>query len=119
MLTSNYTSKCMDFSRCFKGMDGITTLQCEDSGSDYEYFEGAVFINHIEFVCISKYGGEKYMVYINNPYCEVDNDGCAIFTKDHPQQQWIFGYYESFKRALNKAKSIVEKRKYPKPIEVW
>lgn len=119
MAVSNYTSKCMEFSRCFKGMRGITTLQCEDNESGHEFFEGSVYINHIEFLCISKFGEEKYMVHINNPDCEVDDDGCAIFTEEHPQQQWTFGYYKSFKQALNKAKEIVEKRAYPKPIDVW
>ena len=45
--------------------------------------------------------------------------GCPIFTKEHPQQQWVFGYYESFNRALNRAVAITKARKYPKPIEIW
>lgn len=61
----------------------------------------------------------KFMVYINNPGCPVDADGCPIFTKEHPQQQWVFGYYESFNRALNRAVAITKARKYPKPIEIW
>ena len=34
-------------------------------------------------------------------------------------QQWMFGYYESFNRALNRAVAITKARKYPKPIEIW
>lgn len=48
----------------------------------------------------------KYMVYINNP-------------KGHEGQQMVFGYYKTFVRAINKAKAIVEKREYPKPVEIW
>lgn len=46
------------------------------------------------------------MVYINDP-------------SGHDNEQWVFGYYKTFARALNKAKTIVEKREYPKPIETW
>lgn len=70
-----------------------------------------------EFAIIATDG--KFMVYINNPGCPVDADGCPIFTKEHPQQQWVFGYYESFNRALNRAVAITKARKYPKPIEIW
>lgn len=47
-----------------------------------------------------------YMVYINNP-------------NGHDGEQWVFGYYKTFGRALKKAVAIVEKREYPKPIEIW
>ncbi len=47
-----------------------------------------------------------YMVYINNP-------------NGHDGKQWVFGYYKTFGRALKKAAAIVEKREYPKPIEIW
>ena len=47
-----------------------------------------------------------YMVYINNP-------------NGHDGEQWVFGYYKTFDRALKKAAAIVEKREYPKPIEIW
>ncbi len=115
---SYYTEKCIEFRKCFEGMRGVTTFQDEE---DYDggFFEGTVYINNLEFITISYMGEKDYMVHINNPGCEVDDDGCPIFTEEHPQQQWVFGYYKSFKRALNKAKAIVEKRTYPKPIQIW
>lgn len=67
---------------------------------------GTVYINNYEFVCIDQLTENKYMVYINDP-------------SGHDNEQWVFGYYKTFARALNKAKTIVEKREYPKPIETW
>ena len=99
--SSLYTPRCKDFNAAFKGMPGITTHATEISRDDGTFadFDGAV--------------------YINNPGCPVDADGCPVFTKEHPQQQWVFGYYESFKRALNRAMAIVRGYTYPKPIEIW
>lgn len=85
--------------------------QCTDFG-------GSAYVDKLEWVAIIATDG-KFMVYINNPGCPVDADGCPIFTKEHPQQQWVFGYYESFNRALNRAVAITKARKYPKPIEIW
>lgn len=104
MATSNYTSKCMEFSKNFKGMQGVTTHQSDDE--EVHYFSGTVYINRYEFVCIDQLAESKYMVYINNP-------------KGHEGQQIVFGYYKTFSRAINKAKAIVEKREYPKPVEIW
>lgn len=104
MATSNYTSKCMEFSKNFKGMQGVTTHQSDDE--EAHYFSGTVYINRYEFVCIDQLTENKYMVYINNP-------------KGHEGQQMVFGYYKTFVRAINKAKAIVEKREYPKPVEIW
>lgn len=84
----------------------------------YADFDGTVYINHLEWVSIISTDGE-YMVYVNNPGCPVDTDGCPIFSKEHPNEQWVFGYYNSFKRALNRAFSITKKKEYPKPIEKW
>ena len=89
--SSLYTPRCKDFNAAFKGMPGITTHATDG----------------------------KFMVYINNPGCPVDADGCPVFTKEHPQQQWVFGYYESFRRALNRAMAIVRAGTYPKLIEIW
>ena len=86
--------------------------------SECGFFDASVYVNGLEFVQVVE-ESERYMVFINNPYCEVDENGSAIFTKEHPQQQWVFGYYKSLKRAINMAKSIVINGKYPKPIEVW
>lgn len=36
--TSNYTPKCLEFSKYFKGMQGVTTHQSEDI--DYKIFRG-------------------------------------------------------------------------------
>lgn len=117
MATSHYTDKCMEFHMHFQRMESVTTFETEDV--EFDDFSGSVCINNLEFVSVNKLKEGVYMVYINNPDCEVDELGCPIFTEEHPQQQWIFGYYKSFKRALNKAKEIVEKRAYPKPIEIW
>lgn len=112
--TSNlYTPRCKDFNAAFKGMPSITTHATEISREDGTFadFDGSVYINHREWVAITATDG-KFMVYINNP-------GCPVFTKEHPQQQWVFGYYESFKRALNRAMAIVRGYTYPAPIEIW
>jgi hypothetical protein len=85
--------------------------QCTDFG-------GSAYVDKLEWVAIIATDG-KFMVYINNPGCPVDADGCPIFTKEHPQQQLVFGYYESFNMALNRAVAITKARKYPKPIEIW
>lgn len=69
-------------------------------------FSGTVYINNYEFVCIDQLTESKYMVYINNP-------------SGHDNEQWVFGYYKTFARALNKATAIVGKREYPKPVETW
>ena len=102
--TSNYTPKCLEFSKYFKGMQGVTTHQIEDI--EYNYFSGTVYVNHYEFVCIDQMEKSGYMVYINNPSA-------------HNGEQWVFGYYKTFVRALKKVAAIVEKRKYDKPIEIW
>ena len=102
--TSNYTPKCLEFAKYFKGMQGVTTHQSEDI--DYNDFSGTVYVNRYEFVCIDQMEESGYMVYINNP-------------NGHDGEQWVFGYYKTFSRALKKAAAIVEKREYPKPIEIW
>lgn len=119
--SSYYTPRCMDFKATFKDLPGVTTFEHEMITYDGKHtdFGGTAYINHLEFVSIIDIGGGEYMVYINNPGCPVDNDGNPVFSEEHPQQQWVFGYYTSFKRALNKALSIVQKRKYPKPIEIY
>ena len=126
--TTYYSAKCLAFAAAFAGMGNVTTFNTErvaancagypiaDSG---EFFEGTVYINKREFVCVGEWDNGEFTVYINNPHCEVTSDGCAIFTDEHPQQQFIFGRYKSFKRALNKAVAIVKAGKYPKPIEIY
>lgn len=93
----------MEFAAFFKGMPGVTTFQSENT--DYNDFSGTVYINGQEFVCIDQVEESRFMVYINNPY---DDD-----------LQWVFGYYRTFRGALNKAKKITERREYPKPVETW
>lgn len=104
MAISNYTPKCMEFSKHFKGVQGVTTHQSDNE--EAHYFSGTVYINNYEFVCIDQLTENKYMVYINNP-------------SGHDNEQCVFGYYKTFARALNKATAIVEKREYPKPVETW
>src|SRR5574344_581882 len=118
--SSLYTPRCKDFKAAFKGLANITTHATETIHYDGSFtdFDGSVYINHREWVSIGETDG-KLMVYINNPGCPVDADGCTVFTKEHPQQQWVFGDYESFKRALNRALAIVRGYIYPKPIEIW
>lgn len=128
-----YSDKCGTFRKAFKDMADVTTFETEwvegregwhgvpdvIKNQDCGDFNGTAYIGNIEFVAVSGNPAEGYEVYINNPNCEVDENGCAIFTDEHPQQQWIFGRYGSFKRTVNKAAAIVKARKYPKPIEVW
>lgn len=96
--------KCIEFLKLFKGKQGLTTFQNENK--EAHYFSGTVYVDHIEFVCMDELKGGDYMVYINNPeVCE--------------GKQLVFGYYKSFRRALNRVASIVENRKYPRPIEIW
>ena len=118
--SSYYTPHCKAFKDAFRGLPGVTTYTQETIADDGQYtdFDGTVYINHLEWVSIIATDG-KYMVYVNNPGCPVDADGCPIFSKEHPQQQWVFGYYDSFKRALNRVFSITKKMEYPKPIEKW
>ena len=118
--SSLYTPRCKDFNAAFKGLANVTTHATETNHYDGTFtdFDGSVYINHREWVSIAETDG-KFMVYINNPGCPVDADGCPVFTKEHPQQQWVFGYYESFKRALNRAMAIVRGYAYPAPIEIW
>ena len=101
---SNYTPKCLEFAKHFKGKQGVTTHQSDNE--EAHYFSGTVYINNSEFVCIDQLEENKYMVYINDP-------------NGHNSEQWVFGYYMTFGRALNKAAAIAEKREYPKPIEKW
>lgn len=104
-LISNYTPTCVEFHKHFQGMPGVTTHECEIK-EPYGDFDGTVYVNGVEFVCMNAIEKGKYMVYVNNP-------------NGHDEEQWVFGYYKSFARALNKVVSIVESRKYPKPIEIW
>lgn len=92
--SSLYTPRCKDFNAAFKGMPGITTHATEisrDYGT-FADFDGAVYINHREWVAITAADG-KFMVYINNPGCPVDadvarcspknthnNNGCSVIT---------------------------------------
>lgn len=102
------------FKEAFMGMKNVTVNVSDSFG----FFDASVYINGIEFIQTIGESG-SYMVFINNPYCEVDESGCPIFTKEHPHQQLVFGYYKSLKLAINKAKAIVVNMEYPKPIEVW
>ena len=128
-----YSDKCQSFRDAFRSIEGVTTFETEwveghkgwygvpdvIRNQDCGDFNGSAYIDNIEYIAISGNKTEGYEVYINNPNCDIDEKGCAIFTEEHPQQQWIFGRYDSFKRAVNKAVSIVNVRKYPKPIEIW
>ena len=118
--SSSYTPRCEDFKATFRGLANVTTHATEIDNYDGTFtdFDGSVYINHLEWLSIAETDG-KFMVYINNPGCPVDADGYPVFTKEHPQQQWVFGYYKSFKRALNRAMAIVLCCAYPKPIEIW
>lgn len=93
------------FRDTLRGM-GDVTVYYTDGG----FTDASVFINHREFVSICSMDDGKpemcYMVYINNP-------------GGHDDEQWIFGNYKRFGDALNKAKSIVKRREYPKPVLVW
>lgn len=116
---SHYTKSCDTFRRAFHGMQGVTTFQSEcvnEDGTTHD-FEGTVYVDGIEYLNISK--GSNYMLFVNNPFCSVNENGDTVFTAEHPQQQWIFGYYNTLGRALARAHVIVRKRKYPKPILIW
>lgn len=117
--TSYYTPFCNAFKKAFNDIPCVTTFESEyiEDGICKD-FQGTVYIDKLEFVSIIVENG-RYMVYINNPGCDVDDDGSPIFTKEHPQQQWVFGNYVYFKNALNKAVAITKARKYPKPILIW
>ena len=126
--TTYYSAKCLAFAAAFAGMENVITFNTEivsancagypiaDSG---ELFEGTAYLDKREFVCVGEWDDGEFTVYINNPHSEVTPDGCPMFTDEHPQQQFIFGRYNSFKRAVNKAVTIVKARKYPKPIEIY
>ena len=118
--SSYYTPFCNAFKNAFLNMPGVTTFAQEtitDNGI-CKNFLGTVYINKMEFVnIVEEYG--KYMVFVNNPGCTVDEEGIPVFTKEHPQQQWVFGNYIYFQVALNKAVSMTKERKYPKPKLVW
>lgn len=114
--TSYYTPKCIQFKQTFKGLPCISTFEIENC--DETNFDGSVYLNNVEFISICETQGE-YMVFINNPGCPIDEKGCPVFSQEHPNQQMVFGYYKSWKRALNKALSIAKHKKYPKPIEIW
>ena len=81
-------------------------------------FYASINFGAVEFVQIVQKKGD-YEVFINNPYCKVDENGFMIFDDEHPEQQWVFGRYESLEQAIYKAKEIVIAREYPKPIEIW
>lgn len=131
--TTTHSDKCKLFRETFKDIPGITTDESEwvdgregmygvpdvIKNQDCGDFRGSAYIDRIEFVAVYGNSKEGYEVFINNPNCEIDEKGCAIFTEEHPQQQWVFGRYSSFKRAVNKAVSIIKARKYPKPIEIY
>lgn len=110
-------TRSIEFNCAFRNVPNASTL-CDES-DDNTYFYGSCYLHKVEFVSIAKGYDDEYMVYINNPHCPVDTNGNPIFSEKHPQQQWVFGYYKSWKRALNKALSIALKAFYPKPIEVW
>lgn len=126
--TTYYSAKCHEFKRAFEGMPGVTTWASEDvpancagypTADSGEMFDGSAYIDNLEFVSVGEWDNGEFTVYVNNPYCDIDANGCPIFTDEHPQQQFIFGRYKSFKRALNKATAIVKAAKYPKPIEIY
>ena len=106
---SYYTPRCIAFKQRFANIPEITTFEdeFEEENNYFHDFDGTIYVNKIEFLEVYHLEKENtFMVFINNP------DG-------HDEEQWVFGYYKSFKRALNKMASIVEKRSYPKPIEIW
>lgn len=118
--SSLYTPHCQEFKAAFYGMPSVSTHAteiCREDGT-FADFDGSVYISNREWVAIADIGG-KFKVFINNPGCPFDADGCPVFTKEHPQQQWVFGYYDSFKWALNRAIAIVHGYTYPEPIEIW
>ena len=56
--TSNYTPKCLEFSKHFKGMQGVTTHQSEDI--DYNEFLGALLDLRNYYVKIKCYKNEIF-----------------------------------------------------------
>ena len=58
--SSLYTPRCKDFNAAFKGMPGITTHATEISREDGTFadFDGAVYINHREWVAITATDGK-------------------------------------------------------------
>lgn len=125
MKTKEDTTKCMAFRAAFRDMPGVTVWAQETFNNDgaTSMLDLSAYINKVEFVAIGDWGAPgdpEYVVFINNPYCDTDEKGFPIFTDEHPNVQWVFGYYgKSFKRALNRAVAIVKARKYPKPVEVY
>lgn len=124
--TSRYTERCIEWFRTFRdlGLPGVTTFETEEVDADgtRRMFEGSAYINRREWVTVMDWGEPRepfYAVFINNPFCDTDEKGCPIFTEEHPNVQWVFGYYKSFKRAMNRAIAITKARKYPKPIEIY
>lgn len=132
VFTTSFSDKCKAFREAFRDMNGVTTLEveyvegCENSlygleiiGQDCGDFNGRVYIDGIKYIAVCSGPKETWDVFINNPNCDIDKKGCAIFTEEYPEQQWVFGKYKSFKRALNRAVTIVKAHKYPKPKEIW
>ena len=111
--TSYYTPNCVLFKKAFKGMPNVTTFETEFvDGERYHDFDGTVYINQREFISVGDFG-DRFMVYINNPLWGYDEE-----QHDIPEHQWVFGYYKSFKRAINKALDITKQGFYPKPMEI-
>ena len=111
--TSYYTPNCVLFKKAFRGMPNVTTFETEFAdGERYHDFDGTVYINHREFISVGDFG-DSYMVYINNPLWGDDNE-----QHDIPEHQWVFGYYKSLNRAINKALAITKQGFYPKPLEI-
>ena len=132
VFSTSFSDKCKVFREAFRDMNGVTTLEveCVEGRENSRYgleiidqdcgaFKGSVYIDGIEYIAICGGPKETWDVFINNPNCDIDKKGCAIFTKEYLEQQWVFGKYKSFKRALNRAVAIVKARKYPKPKEIW
>ena len=111
--TSYYTPNCVLFKKAFIGMPNVTTFETEFcDGERYHDLDGTVYINHRDFISVGDFGG-NYMVYINNPLWGYDEE-----QHDIPEHQWVFGYYKSLNRAINRAKAITIAGRYPKPIEI-
>ena len=112
MATTYYSEKCSEFRARFAEYPDITTFESDDENGGQ--FDGSVYRNKIEWLQIFETEPGNWMVFINNPESPLDENGCPI--QDGPQ--WVFGYYDSFKRALRKMESIMRRGKYPKPIEI-
>lgn len=76
-------------------------------------FEASVYKDGNLWLQLANNGG-TYSVYIDNPLAELDEKGQEV-----SHEQWVFGEYKGFKRALNKALAITRAGKYPKPILKW